>query len=308
MDAQVLTRNYQWAYRSRMYQLELEMSQADYIHYKAMPRGYSYAHYTRDIDKHEVLKPTATKLWQLAKQQGLNDWEGINFIIAFVQQLSYQQEVTCEMEWAKYPIETLVERGGDCEDTAILLAALLKKLGFGTILLNPPGHMAVGVACNNCTGSHIKYDGLQYYYIETTYPGWEVGDIPMQFNSQHCSVHHVLTKPDHQIRSGGIANIKSDTWGVVSCSRPDSRITTDKTPPTWEPDTVQSPKPDRYTDEANIVADADKDGLTFPSKMTLKVNGQTITAYTSGANSVKVIEDGNKVKIYTRGSSLLVLD
>ncbi len=50
------------------------------------------------------------------------------------------------------------------------------------------------------------------------------------------------------------------------------------------------------------------DGFSFPSRMTVKVNGQTITAYTSGANSVRIVEDGSKVKIYTKGSSLLVLE
>ncbi len=212
LEAQVLKRDFQWAYRSRMYKLTLELNQADYIYYKAMPRGYSYAHYTREHDGHAVLDKVATSLWSLAKQHSLNEWEAINLVVAFVQQLSYQQEVTCQMEWAKYPIETLVENGGDCEDTAILLAALLRKLGFGTILMNPPGHMAVGIACNNCNGSHIRYDGLQYYYVETTYPGWEIGDIPEQFNSQHCSIYNVLTASNHQIRREGN--------GVIPAHRP----------------------------------------------------------------------------------------
>jgi len=47
----------------------------------------------------------------------------------------------------KYPVETPVERG-DCEDKSILLAAILRALGYRTALLvfpDDPGHMAVGV-------------------------------------------------------------------------------------------------------------------------------------------------------------------
>ena len=49
-------------------------------------------------------------------------------------------------EWPKYPVETMVEIQGDCEDTSILYASLVRPMGYGVHLLFLPKHVAVGVA------------------------------------------------------------------------------------------------------------------------------------------------------------------
>lgn len=43
----------------------------------------------------------------------------------------------------KYPRATLSERGGDCDDTTILCAALLGALGIRTALVDTPGHLSL---------------------------------------------------------------------------------------------------------------------------------------------------------------------
>lgn len=65
-------------------------------------------------------------------------------------------------EYPKYPVETLVE-GGDCEDKSILLAAILRAMGYRTALLvfsGNPGHIAVGVECPDCWGAITTRMGL----------------------------------------------------------------------------------------------------------------------------------------------------
>lgn len=51
-------------------------------------------------------------------------------------------EEECGCEWPRYPIETLATGYGDCEDTAILFASLIRTLGYGAWLAEVPGHMA----------------------------------------------------------------------------------------------------------------------------------------------------------------------
>lgn len=84
--------------------------------------------------------------------------------------------------------------GGDCEDKAILLAALLRSLGYRTALLvfkGDPGHMAVGVDCPDCWGSYYLKDGVKYFYLETTGPGWYVGEVPEEYRGERALVYVV---------------------------------------------------------------------------------------------------------------------
>ena len=53
--------------------------------------------------------------------------EKLNFVVDFVQSLpcTVDDETTPYDEYPRYLVETLFDRGGDYEDTAILVAALL---------------------------------------------------------------------------------------------------------------------------------------------------------------------------------------
>jgi len=83
----------------------------------------------------------------IAIQEDLTESEKVNLLISFVQSLPYTFDnvSTPFDEYPRFPIETLVFGGGDCEDTSILTSALLYEMGYDVILINPPGHMAVGI-------------------------------------------------------------------------------------------------------------------------------------------------------------------
>ena len=71
----------------------------------------------------------------------------------FVQEIPYEEEIDCE--YPQYPIETLVNDKGDCEDKSILCASFLDLLGYNVSLLSLPNHMAVGV----------NIDSVQMHFI-----------------------------------------------------------------------------------------------------------------------------------------------
>lgn len=77
-------------------------------------------------------------------------------------------------------METMPEMGGDCEDTSILLASVLQAepFGYDTILIQPPGHMAVGIYQESPAGYYWELDGRTYSYIETTGQGWASVTVP----------------------------------------------------------------------------------------------------------------------------------
>lgn len=113
-------------------------------------------------------------------------------IITFVHDLDYVYDHTLGFnEYPKYPVETLVEATGDCEDTSILMASLLRGAGYGVVLLNPPGHMAVGVKCSYDYG-YVTYNGNKYCYIETTsHHDWQVGEMPSSYQNASFKIYPV---------------------------------------------------------------------------------------------------------------------
>src|SRR3989338_8170509 len=93
--------------------------------------------------------------------------------------------------YAKFPLETLVEKSGDCEDMAYLVATLLrnnkymdvakKLISNGEIPENAPfiemyekpfEHQ--GVVVKSIKPIVIKYDSYEYFLIETTASGYDI--------------------------------------------------------------------------------------------------------------------------------------
>lgn len=95
-------------------------------------------------------------------RQKLSDDEYLELLTVYVQSLKYQ---TREENPVKFPIETVVDRAGDCDDKSLLLAGLLSRQGYPVVLLRfgPESHMAVGVGSDN-----YLYKETGYAFVETT--------------------------------------------------------------------------------------------------------------------------------------------
>ena len=121
-----------------------------------------------------------------------------NALLNFVQDkgngLSIRYYPTTEL---KYPIETLVEMGGDCDTHSILYGTLMENAGFKVLLLfsnetiEDQYHVAVAVHLENPPENSLSnyddfsliYNGEEYYYAETTNGYWRVGDLPPKFEN-----------------------------------------------------------------------------------------------------------------------------
>ena len=112
-------------------------------------------------------------------------------VLDFVQDIDYIDDFTTGYdEYPKYPLETLMDEGGDCEDTSFLMAAILEKIGFDTVLINPPGHMAVGVA-GDFEGTYYNYNRKRYFYLETTGKYYGIGDLPEQYEGMSVNIYPI---------------------------------------------------------------------------------------------------------------------
>ena len=87
--------------------------------------------------------------------------------IDFVESMIYQKDIefNSNPEYPKYAIETIVDQRGDCEDTSFLMAAVLKALNIDAVVLIYSDHAAVGVACDDCTGTYYNHRGKKFYFL-----------------------------------------------------------------------------------------------------------------------------------------------
>jgi hypothetical protein len=92
----------------------------------------------------------------------LSDDEYLELLTVYVQSLRYQ---TRDQNPVKFPVETVVDRAGDCDDKSLLLAGLLSRQGYPVALLlfGPESHMAIGVGSDN-----YLYKDTGYAFVETT--------------------------------------------------------------------------------------------------------------------------------------------
>ncbi len=125
------------------------------------------------------------------------DVEKINFVASFVQSIEYKNDdpENASYEYPRFPLETLKEKRGDCEDKAILTAALLESLGYNVSLIRLPQHMAVGVHLNETIPGYSYYID-KYYFLETTTLHMTLGRIPPEYQGlTNVTVYPISQRP-----------------------------------------------------------------------------------------------------------------
>ena len=177
-----------WSYGPRAWRIILRIPEDDYRGYQGGDRTISaysdYLGYVTPEDR--TVRALSEILYFYAAGAGYPRYDEVSFVLSMVQSLPYtSDEDTKGDDYPRYPVETLVEGGGDCEDTSILLASLLRNqntFNYGCALIVIDDHMAVGIRGEEGVGGrYFEKSGLRYYYCETTGSGWRIGELPPQY-------------------------------------------------------------------------------------------------------------------------------
>jgi PKD repeat protein len=186
-ESSSLVRHFQWDYATRHFNWTVSIPSALYYEYRARRRGdwdqRDYDDYVLDPLDDEYLESLVN--W-IQAEVGTDFYDTVECAFNFVQAaITYSYDPRW-YEYPRYPIETLVDETGDCEDTAILYASLVRTLGAGAMLVavdtNHDGtvdHMitlvpvsqayADTVTCTHgCTSSFWTYGSQLYAFAETT--------------------------------------------------------------------------------------------------------------------------------------------
>ena len=241
---------FEWSYGGLDYYWNLTIPKALYEEYKDVSifsrvlggiGGYGFLTTTED----PYVESMATQLNESASEKGYNPFETVSFVLAFVQSLRYTSDnvTTGYDEYPRFPVETLVDEGGDCEDTSILFATLVILLGYGTVYLNPPDHIAVGVQGEEgIPGYYFTYDDKRFYYCETTGDGFGIGDMPDEFIDVEANIYEISLSQQYV----------ADTiiYPATPTPTPTSTPITTPTPiPTQKPTSKPSASPEPVTDK-----------------------------------------------------------
>ena len=192
-------RDYEWKWDGKTYTVGLDIGFDDYYYAKNL---YDLGERRQDKPDHirdktfvtygyedEVMKKyTAVLVDKLIdaykeKNSTITQKDYINYLLAFTQYIPYQtdEEFLGYKEYWKFPLETLYDKSGDCEDTSILFVLLAHesraKLGFDydVGLQIMPGHACVAVKTSAVSAKNNPYG---YVYGETTALNYNIGDIP----------------------------------------------------------------------------------------------------------------------------------
>ena len=195
-----ISNEYEWEFKGSEYKWSpvFPRDLYDYYKNKSRPLLDDYSLYATDPYDDLMISQLVNVLKNASERNGFNEYETVNFVISFVQSLPYTSDdiTTLHDEYPRYPIETLVDNGGDCEDTSILTAVLLNELGYGVVLIGFPKHMAVGVLGDEgIYGTYYEDEGRKYFYLETTGEGWEIGELPDEYKGEKASFRYLVPKP-----------------------------------------------------------------------------------------------------------------
>ena len=180
-----IPQNFQWSYGGKNWTWTYSIHEDWYEYYKNKPRVENGLEYVTANDPFIIKIATALKEGAQAEEYPVS-----LFIASFVQGLPYVKDAyTSFDEYPKYPIETFVERNGDCEDTSYLTASLVDASGYGSALVELPGHMAIAIkAVSDFDGYYYDLDDGRYYYFETTGEGWGLGEMPSEYTSRQATL------------------------------------------------------------------------------------------------------------------------
>jgi transglutaminase-like putative cysteine protease len=113
VTGEVISREYRWSYDGRPWELTLQIPKDLYLYYRGMERAQTqdYSVYVTHPRDDDFIRSLADRLSSEALKRGFDAQEKAGFAASFVQSLRYMEE---DEEYPRYPVEMLVDRGGDC--------------------------------------------------------------------------------------------------------------------------------------------------------------------------------------------------
>jgi hypothetical protein len=188
------SRIFDWSFNGIKWQWQIDVPLSVYRTAVSSPRPLedNFSRYISSPYEDIFLGDIARQLYHTASENGYSYLERVQFTAGFVQAFIYISDVesTGFANYARYPVETLMDLRGDCEDSSLLLAALLDRMGEDVVFVAFPDHLGIGIAGGpETSGTFWPYDGIEYFYLETTVSGWKIGESPQYLQGVEAIIY-----------------------------------------------------------------------------------------------------------------------
>lgn len=186
-------RRYEWSHKGKEFYYEITWPSEWLSRLKDEPHDITnvdgYGHYVHHDPYESELEDFFEKIIELGEQylEFSESKDVLEYLLSFVQHLQYYAD---RGEYPRYPMETIIDKGGDCEDSAILIAFLTENLSYKCAFLRfvNEGFLGIGSSAHIDLGISPSYegefsgnywtadDGERYYFASCNGRGWRVGD------------------------------------------------------------------------------------------------------------------------------------
>lgn len=154
----------------------------DYENYKLQYMACAYKKlYTQDS---ETFDRVAQLIGEISNEEKLSGVDTVNMVTSIVQNIKYEIPKIAKFE-VLTPTLCINYRYGDCDTKTLLMMIILRKAGVDCVHLTSEkyNHAMIGINVPS-TGDYIDYRGVKYYFLETTNPGWYIGNLPPEVNNK----------------------------------------------------------------------------------------------------------------------------
>lgn len=175
---------------NKSYKMTLDIDMNKYKYYHSLKRksliesGY-FKSYLMDEYNLQLAKRISNLFLTIQDECNFSTLQLVNEVAHFVHTLcTYEtdKDYNGTIEYPKYLIETLIDERGDCEDTTIFIASIVKEMGFDTVFFLYDDHIMVGVlGGEGVTGDYVTIGDKKYFCLETTANGYTIGVMPEEY-------------------------------------------------------------------------------------------------------------------------------
>lgn len=178
--------------------------------------------FDRYVEESWEVHELADRLVEIARGSNLDRLGEVKLALSLVEKIPYSFDIdsTGKEDYWRYPIETLADGTGDCEDFAILAVALLSAMGHRTCFFDIPGtlieagHAAMGVAelPEDVGESFEAADKAHFAYVETTSEGFRIGELPAGITRDKITIGKIVAPLKSRMKANDLQVVGLDEW------------------------------------------------------------------------------------------------
>jgi len=199
LSGENVVREYTWDFAGTPSTVRFEVPRGLYDYYRGKARSEGRGAYVSSKLDDEYVSALAYSLKNRSEERNLTRSREVDFVASFVQSMeNTPSDVTAPYDGVRrYPVETLVEKGGDSEDSALLILEVLRGMGYEAELIQVVNrkHVMVGVGDGFLVAA-LTFDEGKYHPVESVGSGWGVGQVPGPYRGDRFRLSRLTGHPE----------------------------------------------------------------------------------------------------------------